>query len=66
MVLEPLYEQDFLDCSHGFRPGRSPHGALQALQALRQQLMRMGGGWCFRPAEDAKLRQVELPGHASG
>jgi len=42
MVLEPLYEQDFLDCSWGFRPGRSPH---QALQALWQQLMRMGGGW---------------------
>ena len=27
MVLEPLYEQDFLDCSWGFRPGRSPHQA---------------------------------------
>ena len=22
MVLEPIYEQDFLDCSYGFRPGR--------------------------------------------
>jgi len=22
MVLEPLYEQDFRDCSYGFRPGR--------------------------------------------
>jgi RNA-directed DNA polymerase len=42
MVLEPLYEQDFLDCSWGFRPGRSAH---QALQALWQQLMAMGGGW---------------------
>ena len=28
MVLEPLYEQDFLDCSYGFRPGRSAHQAL--------------------------------------
>jgi RNA-directed DNA polymerase len=25
MVLEPIYEQDFLDCSYGFRPGRSAH-----------------------------------------
>lgn len=23
MVLEAIYEQDFLDCSYGFRPGRS-------------------------------------------
>src|SRR5437879_4089897 len=42
MVLEPIYEQDFLDCSYGFRPGRSAH---QALTALWQQLMQMGGGW---------------------
>ena len=31
MLLEPIYEQDFLDCSYGFRPGRSAHGALKAL-----------------------------------
>jgi len=42
MVLEPVYEQDFLDCSYGFRPGRSAH---QALEALWQGLMGMGGGW---------------------
>jgi RNA-directed DNA polymerase len=42
MALEPIYEQDFLDCSYGFRPGRSAH---QALQALWQQLMKMQGGW---------------------
>ncbi|MFQ5927608.1 MAG: group II intron reverse transcriptase/maturase [Terriglobia bacterium] len=29
MLLEPIYEQDFYDCSHGFRPGRSAHGALE-------------------------------------
>ena len=33
MVLEPLYERDFLDCSYGFRPGRSAH---QALVRVRQ------------------------------
>ena len=30
MVLEAVYEQDFLDCSYGFRPGRSAHHALEA------------------------------------
>jgi RNA-directed DNA polymerase len=30
-VLEAVYEQDFLDCSYGFRPGRSAHGAVRAL-----------------------------------
>jgi group II intron reverse transcriptase/maturase len=42
MVLEPILEQDFLDCSYGFRPGRSAH---QALEALWRGLMPMGGGW---------------------
>ena len=42
MVLEAVYEQDFLDCSYGFRPGRSAH---QALDALRHRLMEIGGGW---------------------
>jgi RNA-directed DNA polymerase len=42
MVLETIYEQDFLDCSYGFRPGRSAH---QALEALWKQTMKMGGGW---------------------
>jgi RNA-directed DNA polymerase len=30
-VLGAIYEVDFLGFSHGFRPGRSPHGALDAL-----------------------------------
>lgn len=42
MVLEAVYEQDFHDCSYGFRPGRSAH---QALQALRGTLTEMRGGW---------------------
>jgi RNA-directed DNA polymerase len=32
MVLEAVYEQDFLPCSYGFRPGRSAHDALRTLQ----------------------------------
>ena len=42
MVLEAVYEQDFRDCSYGFRPGRSAH---HALEVLREGLMAMGGGW---------------------
>ena len=42
MVLEAVYEQDFRDCSYGFRPGRSAH---QALATLWQQTMKTGGGW---------------------
>ena len=42
MVLESVYEQDFLDESFGFRPGRSAHGALQTFW---EQTMKMGGGW---------------------
>ena len=42
VALEPIYEQDFLPCSFGFRPGRSAH---QALQALWQQTMALGGCW---------------------
>ena len=33
MVLGAIYEQDFLDCSYGFRPGRSAHDALRTLNA---------------------------------
>jgi hypothetical protein len=31
MILEAVYEQDFLDCSYGFRPKRSAHDAVRAL-----------------------------------
>ena len=31
IVLEPVFEADFLPVSFGFRPGRSPHDALQVL-----------------------------------
>jgi RNA-directed DNA polymerase len=32
MMLEAIYEQDYLPCSYGFRPGRSAHQALNSLQ----------------------------------
>src|SRR3954447_24063738 len=42
MVLEPVYEADFLDASHGFRPRRGAHGALQSLW---KKAMNMGCCW---------------------
>ena len=37
LILEPIFEADFKDCSHGFRPGRSAHDALRAIgQELKQ------------------------------
>jgi RNA-directed DNA polymerase len=35
LVLEPIFEADFLDCSYGFRPGRNAH---QAIDMIRQHL----------------------------
>lgn len=37
LILEPIFEADFEDCSYGFRPGRSAH---QALDVIRQNLLQ--------------------------
>jgi group II intron reverse transcriptase/maturase len=42
MLLEPIYEQSFSDCSYGFRPGRSAH---QALDDLWRQMMSLSTCW---------------------
>ena len=42
MRLDPMYEQDVLDCSDGFRPRRSAHGALKTLWS---QCMTGGIPW---------------------
>jgi len=63
MVLEAVYEQEFLPCSYGFRPGRGAHDALSALWT---ETMAMGGGWVleadiegfFDSVDHAKLREV--------
>jgi group II intron reverse transcriptase/maturase len=41
IVLEPIFEADFLPCSFGFRPKRSAH---QALQTMREEV-RAGRTW---------------------
>jgi group II intron reverse transcriptase/maturase len=63
MLLEPVYEQSFRDCSYGFRPGRSAH---QALQRLWKGLTEMSGGYVleldiqsyFDTVSHGKLREL--------
>jgi group II intron reverse transcriptase/maturase len=63
MVFEALYEQDFLPCSFGFRPGRSAH---DALHTLREGVMDLGGGYvleadirdCFGTLAHHHLREI--------
>jgi RNA-directed DNA polymerase len=63
MVLEAVYEQDFLDCSYGFRPNRSAH---QALDAFHDAATWIAGGWVieldirkyFDSIDHARLREV--------
>jgi group II intron reverse transcriptase/maturase len=56
MVLEAVYEQDFLDCSFGFRPGRSAH---DALKTLRDGMMEMAGGWVLEADIEAFFDSVD-------
>jgi RNA-directed DNA polymerase len=37
LIVEPIFEADFLDCSFGFRPGRSAHDALEEIKHNLQQ-----------------------------
>jgi RNA-directed DNA polymerase len=63
MVLEAVYEQEFLDCSYGYRPNRSAH---EALEDLWQGLMKMKGGWVlelditafFDNLDHSRLRRI--------
>ena len=63
MALEPIYEQDFRDCSYGFRPKRGAH---DALESLRERAMEMKGGWVletdiksfFDSVDHEVLRQI--------
>ena len=63
MVLEAIYEQDFVDGSYGFRPRRSAH---DALEALRERVMEMKGGRVidaditgyFDNIDHGKLREI--------
>ena len=44
LVLEPIFESTFSEHSHGFRPGRSAHGALEGGARPPQDGKGLGGG----------------------
>ena len=58
MLLDAVYEQEFLDCSYAFRGARSAH---QALDGLWRGVMSMGGGWVLE--SDLHLFVREFGGH---
>ncbi len=60
MLMEPIYEQDFMDCLFGFRSGRSAHGALAA---IREAIVMR----CARGAlDDDAERVLEVLGRRMG
>ena len=58
-VLNAIYEEDFLGFSYGFRPGRSPHDALDALAV---GIEKRNVNWVL----DADIRGFMTPSTTSG
>ena len=60
MVLEAIYEQDFLPCSYGFRPGRSAHQALgRSTSSYRPRAMSVKSGFGRSQSwPEARLRRT--------
>ncbi|HAZ13859.1 MAG TPA: group II intron reverse transcriptase/maturase [Bdellovibrionales bacterium] len=58
MVMEAIYEQEFKDCSYGFRRGRSAHGALEALW---RGLMKEGSCWVLEVDIQSFFDTLEHP-----
>ena len=60
LILEPIFEADFLDCSYGFRPARSAHQAMDEiranLKAGRQEVYDADLTSYFDTVDHAKLR----------
>src|SRR2546430_1107182 len=62
IVLEPVFEADFLPCSFGFRPKRSAHDALQVLVDEcwrgRRWVVETDIASCFSAIPHQKLMQA--------
>jgi RNA-directed DNA polymerase len=53
IVLEPVFEADFLPCSFGFRPKRSTHDPCKSSLTSRGEA---GGGWSRRTSPTVSRR----------
>lgn len=63
MILEPIYERDFYDCSFGFRRGRSAHDALdtlwrQGMEVRIQWVLEVDIRKCFDTLDHGQLREL--------
>jgi len=63
MLLEPIYERDFYDCSFGFRRGRSAHEALatfwrQAMETRVRWVLEVDIRKCFDTLDHNHLREL--------
>jgi hypothetical protein len=70
-ILDHLYEPQFLDCSHGFRPGRSQHTCLKQLQrefwgALWYIVGDLSGRLLDHPAGSLRPGWKRATGRATG
>jgi RNA-directed DNA polymerase len=43
LVMEPVFEADFLPCSYGFRPGRRAHDAVAEIRTFASPRMGLAG-----------------------
>lgn len=57
-LLEAIYEQDFLGCSYGFRPGRSAHDAVKALNGA---ILRGKANWILEADIASFFDKVDRP-----
>jgi RNA-directed DNA polymerase len=62
LIIEPIFEADFLDCSHGFRPNRNAHGAMKQIRANikdgRQQVYDADLSSYFDTIDHGELMQM--------
>ena len=57
-LLGAIYEQEFLDCSYGFRPGRSAH---DALKALNRSIRHGEAEWILKTDVSAFFDSMDRP-----
>ncbi|MEW6618765.1 MAG: CRISPR-associated primase-polymerase type A1 [bacterium] len=55
MVLQPVFDKDFLNCSYAYRPGKSPHKALNRVE----QYLKNGNHWMVDADIDSFFETID-------